>query len=241
MDKYYYKKNTQLRYQISRELDIYNQKKEKAEHKKPNLFIAPVFSAVMTILISSQEKEEILKTENIIRIIVSACLFFIIYELIRIIIIPLWNKLMFWLKQHLFPLNKQTFTDIENVKQCEQFNYDIMNLVYLTYITCKECISNDDNIKKYNQSEILFYISRLNYKLGKIFKYNNVNIALYIQNFRVRVAFEIFREILTSIKSDPYFQKDEICNVLKNEINSYNGLVDVVNTLYCEKCAEELV
>ena len=57
----------------------------------------------------------------------------------------------------------------------------------------------------------------------------------------MRVAFEIFREILTTIKSDPYFHNDEICNVLRNEINSYNGLVDVVNTLYCEKCAEELV
>lgn len=247
MDEQYYKKHALLRYQLSKELERHRSANAEIEKGKAEQHIAPIFSATITIIVSFKfnDKCQILCTLNLIWQLVcyvlgAVILFCLLYFIGQKMLFPFFYKINRIIKEHLRPQNKSRndrISPTEQAKRINQFNYDVFNLVYLTHAIHKYIQDEDPLIKSYYQSEELFYISRLNEKLKKIFADNKLeNIQSHIPQYRIQVLFNLFRHTILSLQN----RIDKgLSNDIYNEINTYNNLVEIINnTLYHKDIAE---
>lgn len=147
MDERYYKKNAQLRYQLSKELDIYKRNKENSEKKKINPFIIPLFSSVVAI---STAMAGFLANGGCgikayyIPIQVGLA-FILIYLLVRFVVFPIYSWIANGVKSFL-PINNDIYkklSQIEKRKIIAKFDFDITGLIHLSYVIATDVVKND--------------------------------------------------------------------------------------------------
>ncbi len=230
MDSQYYKKNAQLRYQISRELDIYKKKKE-ADGDRYEPVIKSILSAAMSV--GTTFLGHIAdKTDNccVFLIPIILLLLLLFWWLVFKFIFYLWHKV----KDFFCSVNKKAFKKlkIQEGKALEaKFDFDISGLIYLSYIIATDNTPNDKVLLEYNKSEALFYIDRALNKLRTVFV-SNVTFKPKISEYRIKKAMDLLLSAIQSLLASTDNKDDDIYDHISNAATTYNNIADKINEKY---------
>lgn len=242
MDERYYKKNAQLRYQLSKELDIYKRNKENSEKKKINPFIIPLFSSVVAI---STAMAGFLANGGCgikayyIPIQVGLA-FILIYLLVRFVVFPIYSWIANGVKSFL-PINNDIYkklSQIEKRKIIAKFDFDITGLIHLSYVIATDVVKDDKLLNEYNRGEALFYIDRSIKKLKSIFV-DHVDYIPDIYEYRIRNNMDLLAAAIIALKSN-CSKEDSLNPYIHNAITDYNIICKRVNGVYKKKIVSSI-
>ncbi len=231
----FYKNNAQLRYQLSKELEIYNQNKIDLEKRKINPFILPLFSSIIAMSIAFSGY--LVSYENCGREaywlpIVMLGLLATIYTIGRFVVIPMSQK-MCDIINGLRIINKKSFDTIsckEETRLLAKFDFDITGLVYLSYIIATEENIHDPKLSEYNRSEALFYLDRALKKMNNIFV-ARVNYKPNIYEYRIQNTMKLLGASITSISKN-YKSEDNLEAYIVSFKQRFNIIAKAINAKY---------
>ncbi len=241
MDNKYYRKNAQLRYQLSKELDIYKQKKEDANKNKINPFFSPILSALIAIstaiagFIASSNNYDYGINAFWLPLIVSA-IFILVYALNKFILYPIF----FWVNKeikYIIPNNKEFYknlSQIEKKKILAKFDFDITGLIHLSYVISTDIIEDDITLNEYNRGEALFYIDRCLRKLQSVF----VDYAEYtpdIYEYRIKNNMDLLGAAIISLSKSYKTEQDYLKLYIHNAISLFNNIGNIINDKYAKQ------
>lgn len=225
MDNQYYKKNAQLRYQISRELDIYKKNKETSVRNQYDPIIRAIFSSISSIATSYAGYEA-----DIID-----CAKPYIIPIILLASLPVYMalfKIIYIIKNKICAINKDAFKKL-NINQHNQliakFDFDISGLIYMSYIIATDKTSQDKLLIEYNKGEALFYIERSLKKLRSVF-ISNLDYIPALSEFRIKNNMELLKASIVAINFDISDKTFKVS--IHNAIVQYNEIVDTINKKY---------
>lgn len=234
MDERYYKKNAQLRYQLSKELDIYKRNKEISERKKINPFIMPLLSSVVAIstamagFLASHEYG--IKAYYIPMQVGLAFIF--IYLLGRFVVLPICSWIARVVKSYL-PTNNDFYKKLsqtEKRKILAKFDFDVTGSIHLSYVIATDVVKNDKILNEYNRGEALFYIDRSIKKLKSIFV-DHSNYTPDIYEYRIRNNMDLLAASIITLKSN-CSKVDSLIPYIHDAIVNYNIVCKMINKMY---------
>ena len=238
MDNRYYKKNAQLRYQLSKELDIYKEKKEDSEKNKINPFVIPIFSSVIAIstaiagfLANNKELGLGIKAYLIVLQVCIAYMFFYLFAKYVVYTSYLWIKKEI---SHLKTINKEfdkRLSHNEKKKLLAKFDFDITGLIYLSYVIATDIAENNATLNEYNRGEALFYIDRSLKKLQSVF----VDYPQYTPNiyeYRIKNNMDLLGASIISLSKSSAHTEDNLELYIHNAIIQFNIIGKAINNKY---------
>ena len=240
MDNRYYRKNAQLRYQLSKELDIYKQKKEKAEKSKIDPFFIPLLStaiAIATAIASfiAADTSYNLGIKAYWLLLLVAGVFIIAYILMRFVLCPIcvFIKNEF---QHLRPINKEFYKKLTNEKKqslLAKFDYDITGLIHLSYVIATDINDKDPILNEYNRGEALFYIDRSLKKIQNVFT-DYPEFTPNIYEYRIKNNMDLLGAAIVSLSHSTSID-DSIKKHIDKAIDIYNIVGKSINDKYSKQ------
>ena len=224
-NQYYYKKNAQLRYQISRELENYKKDKETSIKNQYEPIIIAIYSSAMSIATSyAGSRAEFIDCAKPflvpIILLVSLPIYWLLFKLIYIIC------------RRVKAVNSDAFKTL-NSSQCNhllaKFDFDITGLIYMSYIIATDKTSQDDVLQEYNKGEALFYIERALKKLRSVFV-SNVDYVSALSEFRIKNNLELLKAsiIATKLSTKDRTYESSIHNVILH----FNEITNTINKKY---------
>lgn len=234
MEERYYKKNAQLRYQLSKELDIYKRNKEISERKKINPFILPLLSSLVAIstAVAGHLANNGFGIKAYYIPIKVGLAFIFIYFLVRFVMLPICYWIVNGVKSFL-PINNDFYkkmSQIEKRKILAKFDFDVTGLIHLSYVIATDVVKNDKILNEYNRGEALFYIDRSLKKLKSIFV-DHFNYIPDIYEYRIRNNMDLLAAAIIALKSN-YSEVDSLEPYIHNAITSYNIICTKINEMY---------
>lgn len=236
MDDRYYKKNAQLRYQLSKELDIYYKNKEKSQKSQINPFIIPLMSsaiAISTALASYFATQCHMGAKAYYIPLRVGVAFAVIYLLTRFIFYPIVLMIITGIK-NFKPINERfykTLPEIQKKKLLAKFDFDITGLIHLSYVIATDAVKNDLVLNEYNRGEALFYIDRSIKKLKNVF----IDYPLYTPNiyeYRIRNNMDLLSAAIVLLSKSNSSDTDSLKFYIHNAITQYNQIGRFINKKY---------
>lgn len=231
----FYKNNAQLRYQLSKELEIYYQNKMDIEKRKINPFILPLFSSIIAISTAFSgylAKDCNYGTSAYWFPVIMLGLLIITYAICRLIIMPIFQKSCNIING-LRSVNRKAFNTIsykEERRLSAKFDFDVTGLVYLSYIIATDKNIHDHNLYEYNISEALFYLDRTLKKLNNIFVLH-VNHKPNIYEYRIQNTMKLLGASIISISKDCR-SEDNLEACIENIKHRFNIIAKTINKKY---------
>lgn len=242
MDNRYYRKNAQLRYQLSKELDIYKQKKEKAEKSKIDPFFIPLLSSAIAIATAIASFMAVDSDYNLgIRaywlLLIVAGVFIVAYILMRYALCPIciFIKNEF---RHFRPINKRFYKKLSYERKLNllaKFDYDITGLIHLSYVIATDINEKDPVLNEYNRGEALFYIDRSLKKIQNVFTdYPEYTPNIY--EYRIKNNMDLLAAAIVTLS-----QSTAIGDSIKTHIDKAVDIYNIVGKSINDKYSKQIV
>ena len=218
--------NTNIRYHIFKELLKHRRQVNKTNLDRINDFAIPVFSGIITTLLSKVIEEEFINVGPIYRIlfylIIPALLYLLIYNASRYIIIIYKNKILPYFRQTKI---RTTNRAEEEKERTAKFDYEVNNLVQSSYVLITEKVE-DKILATYNLMLSIFYATNAIKDLEKSLLPDMIHVSIS----RIDVILCTLKE---SINLQRKRENNERFNSeILNVISSYNALVEELNKVY---------
>lgn len=231
-DYSYYKKNALNRYLLSKELSKHREVVKQEKAKKINDFVIPAFSATMSV-----SSAYFLKSLDILDN------FFFLMGAVIALFISAYYLSIYAIEGIVYAYNFVSVRlpnsshgniepDISSV--VEYFNIDVVNQLLLSYTLIKE--SEDTKIEKrlknFNVLESFFYLKDSTDKLNEdIFNKDNLKVIFtehvnHIPIYRVKLVFDMIKEILVDIESSDFDKPEGFDNDFKLFKDIYENLME---------------
>lgn len=239
-DYSFYKKNSLLRYLISKELSAYQKAKESS--KKINDFVIPILSSLITLVLWYYNRE--LANEDasnlLITIVSMIAGYVVIYFILTYIIKRNFRELYFKIKKY-FWADIEYFEKPDYKKLIQRFNFDVLNQTSLSFSLMREILQSEDlEMKKFYALESFFYLassidllrSILNVtdpqkllKEDSKYYYNNIH------KYRLNETFSLIKVCFVYLSKHLDLSDKDLANDFTERVSLFNDLVDIVKSL----------
>lgn len=205
-----------MRYHLSKELEEHRLRVEKStKHNNALNNVVPVFAATVTIL-ASLIFQKLALPPNIswwsivlIGIIGIPICFVAVYFVTKGFLLLVTKKIPILLKNiGAWASNKPIKKlDAEEIKEfIHQFNYEVVNLAYLSYSLAKEK-SDDPVVQSYKTMESVFYLKTAVYRTHKVFSniVGQIKVDIDLSSSRIKGVFDLFSQTILLLKESSLY------------------------------------